>query len=149
MNSVHLHLLSNHIPIFTSLFGALLGLWGYFSKNKGVSLFAMATLIAGGLAAMVASNTGGEAEELVENMAGFSHALIHTHEEAAEAATLFAIAIGGLASISLYLLAFQKAKASLVSLATSIIAIALFAAMVNTASSGGQIAHPELKTLDK
>jgi len=147
MNAVEIHLLTNHIPIFSSFFGMLIGLWGYITKNKGIMSTAMVILVLGGLSAIVANNSGEEAEELVEHLVGFDKHLIHEHEEAAEFAFLTAILVGVLAAVSWFSLLQGWARARILVAITCVTAIASFASMAKTAYEGGKIVHKELKEL--
>jgi uncharacterized membrane protein len=144
MNPIQLHMLVNHAPLFAAFFGVVLGVAGYFSKNRGLMVAAMLTLILGALIAMVANGSGEEAEELVEHLPGVSHKLIHEHEEAAEFALYASIAVGVLALLSLVGLARKIAKARAYVLITSLAAIASFVSMAKTAHEGGKIMHHEL-----
>ena len=84
MNATHLHIILVHAPVAALLFGALSLKIGTFWNSRPAQFLGYATIFAGILAAFAAGATGEEAEEALEAVGGFSHELIHEHEEAAE-----------------------------------------------------------------
>jgi hypothetical protein len=102
MNQTHLHLLTNHLPILGFLFSVILLLWGILAKSKTTIMATAVVVFLSAAGGMVASNTGEAAEEQLEQINGISHAAIHEHEEAAEAAVPFIIASGILSLAMLF-----------------------------------------------
>jgi hypothetical protein len=147
MNSLELHLLTNHIPLFAAFFGFGLGFWALIVNNKSMMVAAMAILVLGGLSAIVANNSGEEAEELVERLAGYDGKLIHEHEEAAEVALLTSIIVAILAIFAWFTILRKWANAWVCVLIASVGGVASFAFMANTAREGGHIVHKELTVL--
>lgn len=144
MNDAYLHLIVNHVPIFSMLFGLFILAWGLFKKKESIQHIAMALFILGAVSAYTAVETGERAEEVVEDrVTGVSHDLIHNHEEAAEIAMWLSIITGVLALASLfvssYKLRFKNALVGVVLVA----ALASAAALLYTAYEGGKIRHPE------
>jgi uncharacterized membrane protein len=83
MNSAHLHLLFNHVPILASAFGLVLLAWGLLRRSDPVARVGLATLVLAAVFAIPAYLTGGAAEHLVEDLPGIADATIHPHEDAA------------------------------------------------------------------
>ena len=83
MNSAHLHLLLNHIPILGSAFALVLLGWGLLRRSEPIARVGLATLVLAALFAIPTYLTGGAAEHLVEDLPGISEAAIHPHEDAA------------------------------------------------------------------
>jgi len=144
MNDAHLHLLFNHLPIVSSLIGLLILAAGIFLKQGLVRKTAFAVLIFSALVTLPAFFTGEGAEEIVEELPGISHNLIHEHEEAAELALWLSEALGILALIAFYLDHIQHKLSGMANLFTLIFSIGTFVSFAKTGNTGGEIHHPEI-----
>jgi len=144
-NAAHLHLMLNHIPVFGTLFAALLIAWGLLRKSEDVLRLGLALAFVVGLATYGVMLTGEPAEEVIENMAGVSRRVIHAHEEASEWATYVAAAAGVLALVTLLLVRRRHRAARGLSVLTLVIALVGFAAASRAALLGGEIRHPEAR----
>jgi membrane protein YqaA with SNARE-associated domain len=146
MDAAHVHLISNHLPIVGLLIGTLVLILALFLQKKDVKLTALGILIFSALGSIVAFYSGEGAEEVVENMAGVSETLMHTHEELAE--TFFAITLfmGGLALLSFLAEWKNLAWAKYLLILTVVVSLAdsIFAKFVGT--SGGEIRHSEIRS---
>ncbi|MEY2650119.1 MAG: hypothetical protein RL608_793 [Bacteroidota bacterium] len=143
MNPTHLHIILVHAPVAALLFGALSLKIGTFWNSRPSQLLGYATIFAGILTAFAAGATGEEAEEALEAVGGFSHELIHDHEEAAEG---FMIGIWSLAAVALVgfaLLLLNHAKAKLLAWIVLIYASVVSLGGMRVGYLGGQISHPE------
>ncbi|MGE0352901.1 MAG: hypothetical protein AB7I33_05330 [Gemmatimonadales bacterium] len=145
MNTAHLHLLVNHLPVLGVLFGVLLLAWAVFRRSPQLTRAALGVFVLAGIAGLVAYLTGEPAEEAVERLSGVSETLIGQHEDAALAATFGAGLLGLLALAGL--VAFRR-LADLprwftgASLAFGLVATGM---MAWTANLGGQIRHSEIR----
>lgn len=148
MNAVHLHLLVNHAPIFASVAGFGLALWGFLTKNRSLAQAGAVFLILAGAFSLVAINSGHEAEEMVEHLPGFDHHLIHEHEEIAEIAFWTCIGVAVVALFTFWSLARQRANAWGVVLLLCCFSIGNMVSLGWAGNLGGQIAHRELKALE-
>jgi uncharacterized membrane protein len=102
MNGAHLHLLLNHVPIFSTLFGIGIIIWGMFKKSIQVYKLGTVLLILGSVMSFFVLESGELAEEQIEEFSiSANHQTIHEHEEAAEVAFWFSIVMGGFAIVSL------------------------------------------------
>jgi hypothetical protein len=143
MSLVHLHLLLNHVPVigtFFVLFLLVVALWRRSSETAKLGLFLMIGIA---ITAGIVFLTGEPAEEAVEHVAGISEAVIHSHEEAAEA-SLVAAAITGALGLGLLAWFWRRELprwAGAVSLAAT---LAVGGLMAWTANLGGQIRHTEI-----
>jgi uncharacterized membrane protein len=143
MNPTHLHIILVHVPVAALLFGALSLKIGTFWKSRPAQILGYATIFGGILAAFASGATGEEAEEALEALGGFSHDLIHAHEEAAEG---FMFGIWSLAAVSLIgfvLLLQNHAKATLFAWIVLIYASIVSIGGMRVGYLGGQISHPE------
>lgn len=149
MNGVHLHLLLNHLPVIGSLFAILMLVWALIRRNTEVGRAALGLFVIAAVAGLAAYFTGEPAEHSVEEIAGVSRRAIHTHEEAAELATVLlsgygVFALGALLYLRKRAAAFPR---TLMSLALAL-ALVPAGAMAWTANQGGKIRHPEISGVD-
>ena len=145
MNDAHFHLIVNHLPIVGLLIGILVLLAGFVLKKTEVKLTALGIFIFSALASMAAFYSGEGAEEVVENLAGISETLIHTHEEYAESFYVLTLILGGLSLITFIaeLRKFRFAKYLMVLCLLLAAADGVLAKYVGT--SGGEIRHQEIR----
>lgn len=149
MNDAHYHLLVNHLPIVGLLIGILVLLAGLILKKTEVKLTALGIFIFTALAAIAANYTGEGAEEVVENIAGISETLIHTHEEYAESFFILSLILGAISLIG-FVLELKKHKfAKYITILILLLAISdgILAKYVGT--SGGEIRHSEIRANEK
>ncbi|WP_138430943.1 hypothetical protein [Fodinibius saliphilus] len=144
MNDAYLHLVINHFPIFSMLFGLVILGWGILKKQESIQKIAMVLLVLGAITSYIAIETGEGAEEIVEDyVATISHDAIHNHEEAAEVAMWLSMVTGGLALINLvvvnYNIRYKNVLIGILLVATT----ASLGALIYTAYQGGKIRHPE------
>ena len=101
MDATYIHLLTNHIPILGSLFGAVLLAIGMLLKNRTVEIVALSTILLSAVFTLPAYFSGEEAEHVVEKIAGISKHHLEEHEEHAELTLWLMIVSGLLALMSL------------------------------------------------
>lgn len=146
MNAAHLHLIVNHLPIFTTLIGIAVLAWGMIKKNDSIRNIAFVLFLIGAVGSYVAMETGESAEEVVEEIATVDHDSIHDHEEAAELSMWFAVLMGFL---SVGALASKKLNLRFeMGLHVTILFTAILTAgvLMYVAYEGGKIRHPEAYT---
>lgn len=145
MNSVHVHLLLNHMPVMGTAFACVLLGFAMFKEMESFKKLAYIILVFSALATPPVFLSGEGAEEKVEHLQGVSESVIHEHEEAGEAALAAMIALGflSLGQLGLYLfpnLARLRKRTAFVILIASGLA---FAWLAWTANLGGLIRHGE------
>lgn len=148
MNGAHLHLLFNHLPIVSSLIGILILIVGIFIKQPMVRKTALGVLVFSALVTLPAFFTGEGAEEIVEELPGISHNLIHEHEESAELVLWLSEILGLLALIAFYLEHVQHKFSPMVNFFTLIFSIGTLAVFAKTGNTGGEIHHQEIRNTD-
>ena len=146
MNEAHVHLVTNHLPIIIPFIALVVLLIGMFSKSDAVKRTAFFLFILGAISTFPAFESGEEAEEIVEHLAGVSHDLIHEHEEKAEVFATFSYILGALSLFGMWASWKVKSFSKILSLA-----IVLFAGIVlflgkQTGTTGGEIRHTEIRT---
>lgn len=145
MNSAHIHLLVNHIPVFGVAFGLLALLWSLARSNPEMRKAAILLFVVSGIFSFIALQSGERAEEVVEHLPGVSESLLHAHEEAAELANGF---VAALAVASLGMAFAQRRGQRLLKISQfAVVALAVLSTglLARAANLGGQIRHTEIR----
>ena len=145
MNTAHLHMLINHLPIVGVIVGFVILVSGYLFKSQLTRRIGNITLFFSAVFVYPSFNTGEGAEEVVENLPGVSEGIIEKHEELAEQMVNFVTILLPLLLLTFYAEWKQKSflkYAQLAVLAVSFIVI-LYGKLVGT--SGGEIRHTEIR----
>jgi uncharacterized membrane protein len=145
MNAVHLHLITNHVPIIGAFFGILVLVYGLIRKNPTTLAASYIVFIFSAATGLVAYFTGDGAAHAVKDLADVSRPIIKAH---ANIAKFFLVAYVLLAILSV--IAFIKAKnhfdqvkkLAMIVLVISIITLGIGA---YTGLLGGQIRHSEVR----
>ena len=143
MNAQQIHLMMNHIPVIGVLFAGLALVAGLIARSGAILRLGLATLVLVALAAVPVFLSGEPAEEVVEKMAGVSHATIGPHEDMAKRAMLALELVAAVALVAL--LRYRRRPVPTrfaVILFTAV--VALSGGLAWTAHLGGRIRHPEL-----
>jgi hypothetical protein len=145
MNTTHLHLMVNHLPVIATPLVALLLVYGLIRRSREV------LRLAAGAAVLVAALsypvflTGEPAEEGVHDSAWFQERMVHEHEARAEAALIAVLVTGLVAAVGLW----QSRGGKELPRATgglTLAGLALSAGLFGwTALSGGVIRHDEIR----
>lgn len=146
MNSIQVHLLVNHLPIFSTLFAAVILLGGLLLKNKTVIYTGLGLAIFTALVIVPVNASGESAEEKAEKIPAIQHETIDDHEEASKPFLLLSLGLGFLSIISLVM---ERKKSGWSKSISHLILVGLcvnlyFAYLAG--HSGGLIRHPEIKT---
>jgi len=144
MNTVHLHLLLNHLPIVGTIIGTLLLAVALLRRSDELGKFSLGLFALLGVSALVVYLTGEPAEDAVEKLPGISHGIVERHEDAALVATIVVGVVGALALASL-LLYRRRALPRWVTVLGFGAALVASSAMAYTANLGGQIRHTEIR----
>jgi len=144
MNSIHLHLLLNHVPVIGAVLGLALLCLAYLRRSDELGKFALGAFAVLGAVSVVVFLTGEPAEQVVEKLPGFSETLTERHEEAALAATIVMGVVGLLSLIGLAVFR-SRALARWVVPTALVLALGATATMGYAANLGGQIRHTEIR----
>lgn len=145
MNGAHLHLVVNHLPIVGVIIGTLVLISGYLSIKMPVKVTALGIYIFSAITALVANFTGEEAEEVVEELAGISHQMIHAHEEQAETFLVLTLILGAISILTLFFQARKKEFARYGFMLALVLSSASIYTGKQTGTSGGEIRHTEIR----
>jgi hypothetical protein len=142
MNLAHVHLILNHVPIFTIPVSFIFFIYSLRKKNEDLKRFSLFVLLLTALSVIPVYFTGEPAEKLIEDLPGVNEKNIENHEEAAEVALILTLASGGLALLALVFPKNEKLNHYL----PRILFITTLAATVSlgyTAGLGGKVRHSE------
>jgi len=145
MNASQIHLALTHVPLFFSIAGALILLYGFTRKLDQIKFLSLYFMIIAALLTIPVYLTGEGTEEVVEKLPGVSEGLIGEHEEMAMIGLIIIIITGIAALITLII----KKKTSLLNPALflcAVLSFASFGVMAQTAHLGGQIRHSEIRS---
>jgi hypothetical protein len=144
---VHLHLLLNHIP--TVGFGVGLGLFfgALIGKSREVKRAALAIVFLTAALAILTYVTGSDAQVSVVNTPGVASALIDAHETAALIAFAFMQATAFFAWLGLWMWRRIGDLAAWNRTTILLLAVVTFGLMARAANLGGEIRHPEIRTV--
>ena len=145
MNSVHLHLLLNHAPVLGVLFGTALILFAFIRRSNDLKRLALGLFIISGLLSIPVYLTGEPAEHRVEALPGVSHAVVESHEQAAEIAFIGFLALGAVALVNLIWTWRKVAVPTWVVYNVLPVALIVSTLAVWTANLGGQVRHSEIR----
>lgn len=144
MDAPHAHLILNHVPVLGAVFGLVVLGYGTVRPSREVIRTGLWTLVVVGAVSVAVYLTGEPAEELVEGLPAFSHAVLERHEAAALWATVGAGLVGAAA---LFGLVRSRTRELSRGYAATVLALTLVLTGVMgwTANLGGQVMHAEIR----
>lgn len=145
MDSAHIHLIANHIPVILTGSAFLLLVISLINKKVEYRNIAFAGFLIASIFTIISFESGENAEDIVENIAGITHESIENHEHAADTARWFMLVLGvaGLAGLTYF--RDEKKKGFRIFLYVSIlVSIVAIGYLVYTGYLGGFIRHTEL-----
>jgi uncharacterized membrane protein len=146
MNEAHYHLALNHLPIIIPIVGVLVMVGGLILRSEIVKRTAYFIFIFGALATIPAFATGEGAEHIVEHIEGVTKDFIETHEETAEKFAILSYILGLIAGIGVWANWKQKAFSPIFSFVTLFFAVVVLFFAKQTATTGGEIRHTEIRS---
>jgi uncharacterized membrane protein len=144
MDFTHLHLLITHLPIYGSMLGALVLLYGMLTNSRHTRMAAYLVLLISAIGGVIAFSTGEAAEETVENIQGIGKNMIEEHEESGKL-TFAVLAVLGILSLAGLLLTWKNSKYTKgISALVLVVSLASIGMASWTGYLGGQIRHTEI-----
>jgi hypothetical protein len=146
MNTAHLHLLINHLPIIGSMIGCLVLAYAIWSKSFHTKIASYVILIISSVGAVITYLTGEEAEEVIEKVQGISKNLIDQHEDFSLVALIALIITGVFSLFGLFATIRKIHLSGTIANITLIISIISFGIIARAGYTGGQIRHSEINS---
>lgn len=145
MSWAHIHLALNHVPVIGLLIVLLLLAVARRRGSVELTRVSYGLLVLLAAASIVVYFTGEPAEELIENLPGFSEALVEEHEEVALIATIGMAVLGVAALVGLIRFRDPRVAPPWYDRGMLVLAFVMGGVMIWTANLGGQIRHSEIR----
>lgn len=145
MSWAHIHLALTHVPVIGLLIVLLLLVVARLRRSAELMRVSYGLLVLLAVATVIVYLTGEPAEELVENLPGFSETLVEQHEEAALIATIGMGVLGLVALVGLIRFRAPWIAPAWYGSGVLLLALLMGGLMAWTANLGGQIRHSEIR----
>ena len=145
MSWTHIHLALSHVPVIGILIVLLLFTVATLRRSTELMRVSYALLVLLAATAVVVYLTGEPAEELVENLPGFSEPLVERHEEVALIATIGMVALGLVALVGLIRFRGPRIAPAWYGRGVLLLVLLMGGVIAWTANLGGQIRHSEIR----
>ncbi|HEY5940405.1 MAG TPA: hypothetical protein VIT87_06260 [Gemmatimonadales bacterium] len=145
MSWAHIHLAISHVPVIGILIVLLLLVIATLRRSTELTRASYVLLVLMAASAVIVYLTGEPAEELVENLPGFSEAIVEEHEEVALIATIGMGVLGLVALVRLIRFRAPRIAPAWYDRGVLLLALLMGGVMAWTANLGGQIRHSEIR----
>ena len=146
MNTAHLHLIINHLPLFGFVFSLLLLSGGLIFKNKSIVNVSLIAFVVTGLLTLPAFFTGVGAEDVLLKVAPESKSFIHYHEESAKLSMILSILLATISLIILFIN--RKSDIKFLYYLMLVFTLIVIISLVETNYLGGKIRHSEIRNIE-
>lgn len=145
MNDAHLHLMINHVSLFTLVIGVFALAFSMKRKSAELRTLASVLFVITGIFGWISYETGEKAEQVVKALGGDFETFIHAHEQAAVWALRSGFLVATLAIALEW--AVRKKKTWVKALQWTLLVFAIHGCTVYmaTALQGGKIRHTEVR----
>lgn len=154
MNAAHWHLLINHLPLFSIIFGCLALLWSMVRSSRSSLVTqewqraAVLLFILSGISLWISSETGESAEDIVKHLPSVTKELVHEHEEAAEFAVVFGVILAFAALVMEVIQRYKPKFFKIIRFVVLVLGLLLSTVIARTAYLGGHIRHTEIRSAE-
>jgi uncharacterized membrane protein len=145
MNEAHLHLALNHLPIIIPFIGLIVLISAFLVKSEIVKRCAFFIFILGALFTFPSFLTGEGAEEMVEDIQGITHDIIHKHEEIAETFVFLSYSLGALSILAVWANWKRKTFSNWIAISVLLVSVVVLFFAKKTGATGGEIRHEEIR----
>ena len=146
MNLAHLHLFLNHFPTIGTAIGIGLFLVSLVARNDDLKRASLGVFFVIALLALPAYLSGNAAQAVIKGRPGVSYALVARHQDAALPAFVFMEITGLVAWFGLWQSRRVSRPARWNVSTVVLLSIVTFGLMTRTATMGGEIRHPEIRS---
>ena len=145
LNSAHIHLLLNHLPIIGAIVGLLLLVTAVVRKSDELKRVSLAAFVLTALITVPVYLTGEPTADIVERLPDVTEALVDEHQDAALISFIAVGVLGAIALWGLWRYRLAQILPQQVITISMILAIITSGLMVWTGGLGGQIRHTEVR----
>jgi hypothetical protein len=147
MNFAHLHIVLNHIPSIGTVVGVALFIASLLRKSDALKKLSLEILVVMALVALPTYMSGNAAQQVLRNRPEIPKALIEEHQNSAMVTLILMTITGTLAWFGLWQFRRFSHSGSGNTSAILIFSILTAAFILRTANMGGDISHPEIRTV--
>lgn len=144
MNWVHIHLMTNHVPVIGTTMGALILGYALWKNSAEMKRFGLGYFVVLGAIAILVYFTGGPAKEAIEHLPGFSEAIVERHEEASIFALVALLLVSTLSLVGLVFRSLHLAQRRFYWPALMSGVVVTAGLMGWVANLGGRVRHTEI-----
>lgn len=144
MDSVHIHLILNHVPILLSIISIPIVLWGYYRSNRSILRLGLLGFLIAGLTVIPVFLTGESAHERVEDIQTISERYMEEHEDAAEVSLWLTVLLGTFGFGGLIIERYRPGFFHVYIAALLMVSLVTAGFLTYTGYLGGNIRHTEL-----
>lgn len=144
MNWVHIHLMTNHVPVIGTVIGALILGYALWKDNADMKRFSLGYFVVLGAITILVFFTGEPAEEAIEHLPGFSEAVMERHEKASVFAFVALLLVSALSLAGLAIRSLRLPQRWFYWRALMIGVVVTAGLMGWVANLGGKIRHTEV-----
>jgi cell division protein FtsW (lipid II flippase) len=145
MDYSHIHLFTNHIPIWGGIIAFIIFVYSAARNKKDFLRFSLLIFIIIALAAIIIYLTGEPAGEPIKNLPGISEEIIDKHEEASLLPFILIEVLGAASIFGLIVLKKYDKQPGWFIYSFIIVSIVYIVSVAWAANLGGQIRHTEIR----
>jgi hypothetical protein len=144
MSWVHVHLLTNHIPVIGVIIGLILLIVGMAWKSRDLERLMLYYFVVLGAISLLVFLTGEPAEKAIEHTVGVSEALIERHEEASVFGLITVEVVAAMSLIGIWLKRKNLIAQEWYMRVLLLLVVVASGTMGWVANLGGKIRHTEM-----
>ena len=145
MNYSHIHIVLNHFPTIGTFFGLALFLYALWKKKQDMQIASFVIFMVRAVLVIPTCITGAAAEGIISQRPGVNPTLVALHQDAAIVAFTLLVLTGTFAWLALWQYRRFNAPSQWTVWTVMGLAIITMAMMMQTATLGGEISHPEIR----
>jgi uncharacterized membrane protein len=144
MNSAHIHILLNHIPVIGTMFALIILIIGIIWRSDDVKKASLIIMVITALITIPVYISGNDAEGIIKGEEGVYEEYIEDHEEFAEISFIAMNIAGAIALLGLIIYRKPKILPGFFIILILVVMLVINSMMGWTAHLGGKIHHPEI-----
>jgi len=146
MDYSHIHLFTNHIPIWGGIFAFLFFAYSTTKKRNDLFKFSLWFFIVIALATIIVYLTGEPAGEPIKNLPGIGEDIIDKHEEASLLPFILIEVLGAASIYGLFMVRKSNVQKAWFTYPFIVISLVYLISVTYSANLGGKIRHTEIRS---
>ncbi len=145
MNWVHIHLMTNHIPVIGTMIGIVILAYSLWKNSEEMKRFSLGFFVVLGAVTLLVYFTGEPAEEAIEKLPGVSEVMLERHEGASIFALVSLLVLSALSLAALVFRSLGLPERAWYWRTLVLVAVLSGGLMGWIANLGGKIRHTEIE----